>query len=227
LVAASADGRQLGRVDDAPKALARGVRRQRSLAKSLSRKKKGSNNRFRAVRCVARHHHRIANIRRHFLHAVSTQLVKTHDRLVIEDLNVAGMVRNRRLARAISDAGWSELARQMRYKASWIGGEVALADRWYPSSQICSRCNARGHRLSLDDRVFTCGCGYSADRDLNAAVNLAQWGEQHAYLKPRTRKHAGRVTNASRRDGSDRHPLRVGETGPVDAGTDVRPLTTG
>ena len=227
LVAASADGRQLGRVDDAPKALARGMRRQRSLAKSLSRKKKGSNNRFRAVRRVARHHHRIANIRRHFLHAVSTQLVKTHDRLVIEDLNVAGMVRNRRLARAISDASWSELARQMRYKASWLGGEVALANRWYPSSQICSRCNARGRRLSLDDRVFTCGCGYSADRDLNAAVNLAQWGEQHAYLKPRTRKHAGRVTNARRRDGSDRHALRVGETGPVDAGTDVRPLTTG
>jgi len=210
MVAASADGRQLGRVDDAPKALARGMRRQRHLAKSLSRKKKGSNNRLQAVRRVARHHHRIASIRRHFLHAVSTQLVKNHARLVIEDLNVAGMVRNRHLALAISDAGWSELARQMLYKASWRGGEVAIADRWYPSSQICSRCGVRGRRLSLNDRVFACGCGYSADRDLNAAVNLAQWGEQHASLESRTRKHAGRVTNARRRDGSDRHPLCVG-----------------
>jgi putative transposase len=222
LVAASADGRELARIDDAPKALARGMRRQRHLAKSLSRKQKGSHNRRRAADRLARHHYRVANVRRHFLHTVSTQLAKTHDRLVVENLNVAGMVRNRRLARAISDAGWAELARQLRYKAAWRGGAVVLADRWYPSSQICSQCKTRDHGLSLADRVFSCECGYDVDRDLNAAVNLAHWGEQHAYLEPRTRKHAGRVTNARRRDGSDQHTLRVGATGPVDTGTAVQ-----
>jgi putative transposase len=223
LVAATADGRRVGRVENAPKALVRGMRRQQHLGKSLSRKKKGSNNRRQAIIRLARHHHRIANIRRHFLHEVSNQLVKTHDRLVIEDLNIAGMVHNHRLARAINDAGWAELARQMRYKAEWRGGEVVVADRWYPSSQICSRCNVRLQGLSLGDRQFRCGCGYSADRDLNAAVNLARWGEQHAYPKPRTRKRAGRVTKARRRDGSDGHCPPVSETGPVDAGTDVHP----
>jgi putative transposase len=199
------------------------MRRQQHLGKSLSRKKKGSNNRRQAIIRLARHHHRIANIRRHFLHEVSNQLVKTHDRVVIEDLNIAGMVHNHRLARAINDAGWAELARQMRYKAEWRGGEVVVADRWYPSSQICSRCNVRLQGLSLGDPQFRCGCGYSADRDLNAAVNLARWGEQHAYPKPRTRKRAGRVTKARRRDGSDGHCPPVSETGPVDAGTDVHP----
>jgi putative transposase len=221
-VAASTDGREVARFDRPPKPLATAMRRQRQLAKSLSHKKKGSNNRRDARARLARHHNHIANIRRHFLHSVSNELIKTHDRLVVEDLNVAGMVRNRRLARAISDAGWSEFARQLAYKSQWHGATLIRADRWYPSSQICWRCNSRKNDLQLTDRVFSCECGHNSDRDLNAAVNLARWGETHApYPEPRTPKHGGRVINARRQDGSGQHPRRADETSLDDAGTDV------
>ena len=133
---------------------------------------------------------------------------------------MTGMLANRRLARAISDAGWAEFARLLGYKQAWRHGELAIADRWYPSSRLCSVCGAVNGDLTLADRVFTCGCGHSADRDTNAATNLAHWGEQH-HLDPRTPKHGGRATNARRRDGADQHPPCAGETEPVDAGTDV------
>jgi putative transposase len=224
VVAATADGDEVARITDAPKALAAGMRRQQRLAKSLSRKKKGSRNRRDAAAKLARHHHHVANVRRHFLHQVSNELVKTHDRLVIEDLNVSGMLANHRLARAISDAGWAEFARLLRYKRAWRGGELVEADRWHPSTKLCPVCGAINGDMTLADRVFTCGCGYSADRDLNAAVNLARWGQTHHHQTspdPRTPKQRGRATNARRRDGADQHPSCAGETSPVDAGTDV------
>jgi len=169
---------------------------------------------------LGRHHYHVANVRRHFLHQVSNALVKTHDRLVIENLNVTGMLANHCLARAISDAGWAEFARTLAYKQAWRGGELAVADRWYPSSKLCPQCGAVRDDLTLAHRVFNCGCGHSADRDRNAATNLACWGQKH-HLDPRTPKHGGRATNARRRDGADQHPSCAGETGPVDAGTDV------
>jgi putative transposase len=223
VVAADADGREVARITDAPKALAAGMKRQRRLAKSLSRKQKGSRNRHDAAAKLGRHHHHIANIRRHFLHQMSNALVKTHDRLVIENLNVTGMLRNHRLARAISDAGWAEFARLLGYKQRWRGGQIVTADRWYPSSKLCPQCGATNGDLTLTDRVFTCGCGHSADRDLNAAVNLARWGQSHHehHLEPRTPKQRGRATNARRRDGADQHPTCAGETSPVETGTDV------
>ena len=135
LVAADADGTEVARITDAPKALAAGMKRQRRLAKSLSRKQKGSRNRRDAAAKLGRHHHHVANVRRHFLHQVSNALVKTHDRLVIENLNVSGMLANHRLARAISDAGWAEFARLLGYKQAWRGGELVVADRWYPVEQ--------------------------------------------------------------------------------------------
>ncbi len=220
LVAATADGDEVARTTDAPKALARGLSQQRRLAKSLSRKKKGSQNRRDAAAKLGRHHHNVANIRRHFLHQVSGALVKTHDRLVIENLNVTGMLANHRLARAISDAGWAEFARMLTYKQAWRGGELLVADRWFASSRLCPVCGAINADLTLANRVFTCGCGHVADRDTNAAANLAHWGEQH-HLDPRTPKHGGRATNARRRNDSDRHPSCASEPDPVDAGTDV------
>jgi putative transposase len=223
VVAATADGRETTRVTDAPKALAAGMQRQRRLAKSLSRRKRGSKNRRDAAARLGRHHHQVANARRYFLHQVSNKLVKAHDRLVIEDLNVSGMLHNHHLAQAISDAGWAEFARMLDYKQQWRGGEIAVADRWYPSSKLCSVCGAVNGDLTLADRVFTCGCGHSADRDTNAAANLARWGQTHHQTSPdpRTPKQRGRATNARRRDGADQHPTCAGETSPVETGTDV------
>ncbi|MEV6341038.1 RNA-guided endonuclease TnpB family protein [Nocardia vinacea] len=183
LVAATSDGIEVDRITDQPKPLVTGMARQRRLARSVTRKRKGSRHRREAAARLARHHHRIRNLRAHFLHQVSNRLVKTHDRLVIEDLNIAGMLRNRCLARAIGDAGWGEFARQLRYKQGWRGGEVVTVDRWFPSSQLCSCCGARTVGLTLADRIFTCGCGIRLDRDLNAAINLATRGE-HLDLCP-------------------------------------------
>jgi putative transposase len=224
VVAARTDGEEVGRVIDGPKALAGSRIRQRRLAKSLSRKQKGSHNRRDAAAKLRRHHHHVANIRRHFLHQVSNALVKTHDRLVIENLNVTGMLANHRLAHAISDAGWAEFARLLKYKQAWRGGELVEADRWYPSTRLCPICGNVNGDMTLADRVFTCGCGHSADRDTNAAVNLARWGQTHhreTSPEPRTSKQRGRATNVRRRDGADQHPSCAGETSPVDAGTDV------
>lgn len=219
-VAAAADGTELARITDAPKALAAGIPRQRRLARSLSRKKKGSHNRRTAAARLGRHHHRVANVRRHFAHQVSNQLVKTHDRLVIENLHVAGMLHNHRLARAVSDAGWAEFARQLHYKQLWRGGQVIEADRWYPSSQLCSVCGDRRTDLSLAKRRFTCANDHHLDRDLNAAINLAHWGQHNQHRTPDPQA-GGRATNARRQDGPDQHSPRVGETSLNDAGTDV------
>ncbi|WP_169823320.1 RNA-guided endonuclease InsQ/TnpB family protein [Aldersonia kunmingensis] len=221
LVAATGDGREIARVTDPPKALAAGMRRQRRLAKSLSRKQKGSSNRKQAAAKLCRHHHHVANTRKHFLHQVSNELVKTHDRIVIEDLNIAGMLRNHHLARAISDAGWAGFARMLGYKHAWRGGDLAIADRWFPSSKLCSSCGAVDDRLTLASRVYACSCGLSIDRDLNAAVNLAHWADEQGDRDRSPDPQAGgRATNARRQERAGRH-LRDGETGLNDAGTDV------
>jgi putative transposase len=146
----------------------------------VTRKKKGSKNRKKAVVRLGRQHARIRNRRRRYLHQVSNQLVKTHARLVLEDLNITDMRSNRKLSRAISDAAWGELARQVTYKQAWRGGQVLVADRWFPSSKTCSACGTLRTNLTLKDRTFECGsCGHVMDRDLNAAVNLAAWAENH------------------------------------------------
>ncbi|MFE9580088.1 RNA-guided endonuclease InsQ/TnpB family protein [Nocardia sp. NPDC006044] len=217
VVAGTCDGIEVARADHPPRALAAGLKKQRRLSRSICRKTKGSNNRRRCVARLGRHHARMRNIRHHFLHQVSNQLVKTHDRLVLEDLNTAGMLRNPRLARAISDAAWAEFARQVRYKQAWRGGEVLLANRWYPSSRVCSRCGARNRELTLADRVFSCENGHRLDRDLNAAVNLAAWGERN-NSQAREPEARAPVINVRRRASTGRHP-RVGETGPTDAET--------
>jgi putative transposase len=147
--------------------------RLRRLSRSLSRKQKGSKNRAKARLRLARLHARIANIRLDALHKLTTDLTRRFRIIGIEDLNVRGMVRNRRLARSISDMGFHEFQRQLGYKAVWRGGQIVVADRWYPSSKTCSVC---GHRLSdlpLSIRRWTCpACGAGHDRDVNAAINL-------------------------------------------------------
>ncbi|MGH3862815.1 RNA-guided endonuclease TnpB family protein, partial [Actinokineospora sp.] len=117
----------------------------------------------------------VANARRDGLHKLSTRLVRTHGTIVLEDLHVAGMLANRRLARHIAGVGVGELRRQITYKTEWAGGRVHVADRWYPSSKTCSACGAVKTKLRLADRTFHCDqCAFTLDRDLNAARNLAQ-----------------------------------------------------
>jgi putative transposase len=145
--------------------------------KALSRKQKGSRNRDKARLRVARVHARIADRRRDMLHKLSTRLVRENQTVVIEDLNVQGMVKNRRLARAISDAGWSELRSMLEYKAAWYGRDLVVIDRWFPSSKSCSGCGHLLDRLPLTVRTWACpDCGVTHDRDVNAARNILAAG---------------------------------------------------
>ena len=156
-----------------PKALRSLLDRLRRLSRALSRKVKGSRNRERAKRRLARLHARIANLRRDGLHKLTTSVTRRFHTIGIEDLNVRGMLGNHRLARAIADMGFYELRRQLEYKAAWHGGRVVVVDRWYPSSKTCSCCGHRLEELALGTRSWTCpACGVHHDRDINAAVNL-------------------------------------------------------
>jgi IS605 OrfB family transposase len=120
-------------------------------------------------------HHKVSNQRRDGIHKLTTRLAREYGTVVVEDLNVAGMVTNRRLARQISDAGFGEVRRQLAYKTQWNGGCLVVADRWFPSSKTCSGCGAVKPKPSLAQRTFTCTeCGLVLDRDLNAAINLAR-----------------------------------------------------
>ncbi|WP_405653474.1 RNA-guided endonuclease InsQ/TnpB family protein [Streptomyces sp. NBC_00019] len=145
--------------------------------REMSRKAKGSANRQKARRRVATVHARIADRRRDLLHQLTTRLVRENQTLVIEDLTVRNMVRNRPLARAISDAGWREFRCLLEYKAAWYGREVVAVDRFFPSSRLCSGCGSVRERMPLSVRTWTCGtCGAAHDRDVNAAKNLLAAG---------------------------------------------------
>ena len=148
--------------------------RLQRLSRSLSRKIKGSNNRNKAKAKLAKLHARIANIRKDTLHQLTTDLTRRFHTIGIEDLNVSGMVRNRHLSRAISDMGFFEFRRQLAYKAEMRGGVVIVADRFFASSKTCSACGHKIEKLSLSIRQWDCPtCGASHDRDVNAAMNLA------------------------------------------------------
>ncbi|WP_424217575.1 RNA-guided endonuclease InsQ/TnpB family protein (plasmid) [Streptomyces sp. BI20] len=145
--------------------------------RNLSRKAKGDGaNRAKARRKVARVHARIADRRRDFLHKLTTRLVRENQTIVIEDLTVRNMVKNHRLARAISDASWTEMRSMLEYKAGWYGREVIAVDRWFPSSRLCSACGDLRNKMPLNVREWTCGCGATHDRDVNAAVNIKAAG---------------------------------------------------
>jgi putative transposase len=121
----------------------------------------------------------VADRRRDALHKTTTGLLRRFGTIVVEDLHVAGMVRNRRLARAVSDAGFGEFRRQVEYKTAWSGGRVIVADRWFASSKTCSDCGAVRAKLLLSERTYVCGaCGLVTDRDVNAALNLAEYGRK-------------------------------------------------
>jgi putative transposase len=144
--------------------------------RDLARKTKGSNNRAKSRIKVARVHARIADRRRDFLHKLTTRLVRENQTVVIEDLTVRNMLGNHKLARAISDASWSELRSMLEYKADWYGREVIAVDRWFPSSKLCSACQVMRDKVPLNVREWTCDCGTTHDRDVNAARNILAAG---------------------------------------------------
>jgi putative transposase len=196
-----------------PRALESKLMKLRRLQRSLSRKERGSENRRKAARRVAKLHWRISNVRRNALHEVTTWLTENHSAVVIEDLNVSGMMKNRRLARAISDVGFHEFRRQLEYKGEWYGCEIIVADRFFPSSKTCSDCGAVNEALTLSDREWVCvGCGSIHDRDLNAAVNLKNWAPEAPSPSVRRRRETP--------DGGEGSGpcIRTGETGPDEAG---------
>ncbi|MFD8164406.1 RNA-guided endonuclease InsQ/TnpB family protein [Streptomyces malaysiensis] len=143
----------------------------------LAKKAKGDGaNRRKARRKVARIHTRIADRRRDHLHKLTTRLVRENQTLVIEDLTVRNMVKNRSLARAISDAAWSDFRNMLEYKARWYGRDVVAVDRFFPSSRLCSACGTLREKMPLHVRTWTCDCGTTHDRDVNAACNLLAAG---------------------------------------------------
>ena len=151
-------------------------RRLRKAQRVLSRKKKGSNgwNKQRIV--VARIHEKIANSRKDFLHKLTTKLVGENDVICVEDLNVSGMMKNRKLSKAVADVGIHELNRQVEYKSQWYGKQVIKISRWEPSTKKCSNCG-QIRIMKLSQRVYECECGLVMDRDLNAAINIKKAGE--------------------------------------------------
>ncbi|MBF0118629.1 MAG: transposase [Desulfobacterales bacterium] len=155
------------------KALSKHQNKLRHLQQSLSRKQKGSKNRYKARHKVAKLHYRISCIRQDELHKLTTKLTRDYAVIVIEDLNVKGMMSNDKLSKAISDMGFFEFKRQLNYKSLTSGSLIIEADRWFPSTKKCSKCGEINHEITLADRVYICPkCNLRIDRDLNAAINL-------------------------------------------------------
>jgi putative transposase len=170
-----------GKEFENPKALRKSLRKLRRMQRELSMRKKGGKNREKSRRKVARLHFRIANIRSDAQNKATSSIVaKTKpveqkpSVVVIEDLSVENLLKNHHLARAISDVGFSEFRRQLTYKTAWNGISLLVADRFFPSSKLCSACGAQNEKLALSMREWTCDCGARHDRDRNAAQNLSR-----------------------------------------------------
>lgn len=161
-----------GQTITGPKALKSKLSLLQRVSRKYTRTEKGGKRRERVRRRLAKLHYKIACIRKDSLHKLTTMLAKTYGAIGIEDLNVNGMMKNRSLARSISDMGFGEFRRQLEYKTIWYGSRLVVHNRFFPSSKTCSRCGAVKELLPLSERVFECDCDLVLDRDLNAAKNL-------------------------------------------------------
>ena len=165
-----------------PRALTRGLNRLRRVDKAIARSRKvhvrssHSNRRERLYTRRRRIHARVVNVRSDHHHKATTAIAKSAGRVVVETLNVSGMMHNRRLSKAIADAGMSGFLSKLAYKCLWYGAEFVKTDRWFASSKLCSHCGWKKDDLALSDREWwCCGCGALNDRDFNAAMNLERW----------------------------------------------------
>ena len=156
---------------------------QQALDHKRNKKRKGIKNKEKARIRIAKVHNQIADCRKDFLHKNSTKLINENQVISLEDLNVAGMVKNHKLAKAILDAGWSEFVRQLKYKADWYGRTISQISPWYPSSKLCSNCGFKAKEMPLNIRKWTCkNCGEVHDRDINAAININTAGLAGIYV---------------------------------------------
>jgi putative transposase len=172
-----------GQIFENPKYLQKSKKKLAHAQKNLARKqfnketRKSSNNRLKAKLRVQKIYQRISNQRKDSIHKMTSILVRTKPRyIVLEDLNISGMMKNHKLAGAMGDASFSEIKRQLLYKTLWYGGSVVEVDRFFPSSKMCSRCGQIKEDLTLKDRIYRCDCGNVMDRDLNASINLERYG---------------------------------------------------
>lgn len=166
-----------GQVINNPKWFRESQSKLKKYQKHLSRKKKGSNRYNKQRIKVAKVHEKITNSRTYFLHNISTSLVNTFDLIVLEDLNVSGMLKNRKLAKSIADASWSTFVSMLEYKCNWYGKMLVKIDRFFPSSKTCSNCGHKEDKMPLSVREWTCpSCGSKHDRDLNASINILKEG---------------------------------------------------
>jgi putative transposase len=218
---ATPDGIQVLKIDN-PRHLV-GAQRQLARAQRVTARRQGprkgvvpSNRWHLANERVQKIHTGVTNARKNLIHQTTTSLAKNYDVIVIEDLNVSGMLKNHSLAKHISDASWAEFTRQLEYKTKWYGSTLVKVDRFYPSSKTCSHCGTVKAKLSLDERMYHCeACGNAINRDLNAAINLARQG------LPGTDSGAGR--------GGEVRPERqkiVDEAHPDEASTKVLTLVS-
>ncbi|NEN92577.1 MAG: IS200/IS605 family element transposase accessory protein TnpB, partial [Okeania sp. SIO3H1] len=171
---------------DAPKPLKKRIKKLRKLSKSLSHKIKGSKRYEKARVRVAKFHAKLKDTRTDFLHKLSTEIICENQTIVLEDLNVSGMVKNRKLSRAISDLGWRQFRTFLEGKAEKYGRDFRIISRWEPTSQVCSDCGFKGGKLDLQVREWEClNCGAKHDRDENAAINILVAGGQSETLNGR------------------------------------------
>lgn len=200
-----------GRSFDSTRKLKENLLRLKVLQKRASRKKKGSNNRKKANLKVALLHEKITNQRNDYCHKVTTELVRDSqvDTFVIEDLNVAGMMKNRKLSQAIQDVSFGEFFRQMQYKCDWYGKNLIKIGRFEPSSKMCSDCGKINENLTLADREWTCECGSTHDRDLNAAKNIKRIGLEKYTGRGTTGElvESRRLRRAKKQELNSSHPL--------------------
>lgn len=199
-VAATEDGAEVARLAN-PRALRRAQSQLRAANRRKARRVPGSAGYQRAKREISRIYARVADVRAHHQHVFTSAVAKTHSAVVVEDLNVKAMAARKgyRLGKSVGDAGMGELRRQLSYKAA----RVVVADRWFPSTQICSVCGERNRELSLGDRKWRCsGCGTLHDRDLNAATNLAKLARLEPGVEPTVRPDLVRLV-ALKREGED------------------------
>ena len=170
-----------GTIISNPKYLKQSLERLKVLQRRLSRKKKGSTNRKKAQHRVAVMHEKIANQRKDFIHKLSSQLVSSHDAIVMEDLNISGMMKNHKLAQGISDVGWGMFVESIKYKSEWSGKHFYQIPRFEPSTKKCGNCGILNQTLTLATREWICAeCGTLHDRDKNAADNIKQYFLTHS-----------------------------------------------